>query len=138
MNELYCVQSKLQTCLLNNVGCTARYVVQPKFDKKLISEHVEQVKTSQPFRIQRQECAWEKLENSEREREREREREQSNQRVRVCKLLEKEKNAIFSLLKTHEKDKFGGFVQEGISSATKKYDYFNYLVYRFHYLVINI
>ena len=37
---------KLSTCLLNNVGCTARYEVQPKFDKKLISELVEQVKTS--------------------------------------------------------------------------------------------
>ena len=47
--------SQNQTCLLNNVGCTARYEVQPKFDKKLISELVEQVKTSQPFRIQRQE-----------------------------------------------------------------------------------
>ena len=58
-------------------------------------------------------CIWEKLENTEkyRERERERERERAVQTRSegVQAVREKEKNAIFSLLKTQGR-KIGGFL----------------------------
>ena len=56
-------------------------------------------------------CIWEKLENTKKYRERERERERAVQTRSegVQAVREKEKNAIFSLLKTQGR-KIGGFL----------------------------
>ena len=54
-------------------------------------------------------CIWEKLENTEKYRERERERAVQTRSEGVQAVREKEKNAIFSLLKTQGR-KIGGFL----------------------------